>query len=243
MRTPYLSSLALVSAVLLAGCVKSTTTTRTSEGGMFAINPPAPIPPAPTPTPPPPGPTPVPPPATVTPPLAPTPIDISDNPPIGTPNWPRGDSPDGAHGEDVGGLQCLPTMPDTYHVHSHLSIFRDGVQLQVPNHIGIVDLSPTEECYYTLHTHDWSGKIHVEAEAPGVFTLGQFFTIWGQPLEPDNIAGITGKPVEVYIVDNNGVVVEATGDWHDIELISHRQVTIVVGTPIDEIPNYNWRSN
>ena len=43
--------------------------------------------------------------------------------------------------------------------------------------------------------------------------------------------------------DNNGVVTEATGDWNDIELISHREITIQVGTPIAEVPNYTWSAH
>jgi len=47
----------------------------------------------------------------------------------------------------------------------------------------------------------------------------------------------------IYITDDNGVVTEATGDWNDIELLSHREVTIQIGTPIDEIPNYTWSAH
>jgi hypothetical protein len=104
----------------------------------------------------------------------------------------------------------------------------------------IPDLFPG---FYTLHTHDHSGKLHVEAAAPATFTLGQIFRIWGQPLGPDNVAGLTGKPIVVYVTDNNGVVTEATGDWNDIELLSHREITIQVGTPITEIPNYTWTAH
>ena len=43
----------------------------------------------------------------------------------------------------------------------------------------------------------------------------------------------------VYVTDN-GVVTRATGDWNAIELTSHREVTIQVGTRITEIPNFTW---
>jgi hypothetical protein len=178
------------------------------------------------------------------PPLSPVIVDLDDNHRVGIPHWPDGDSPSGAHGETVGPLECFPAAPpETYHVHTHLSIFLDGVGLAVPEHIGIVKLSPTEECFYTLHTHDHSGKLHVEAAAPAMFTLGQLFMIWGQPLGPDNVAGLIGKPIVVYVTDNNGVVTEATGDWNDIELLSHREITIQVGTPITEVPNFTWTAH
>jgi hypothetical protein len=81
----------------------------------------------------------------------------------------------------------------------------------------------------------------VEAAAPGTFTLGQMFQIWGQPLTDTNIAGITGLPVEVFVTDNGTVVeVESATEWDDIELRDRRLITIVVGTPVTEIPNYTW---
>lgn len=240
MNNLKIPSMALVSALLLVGCVKSEVTTRSQSGEILTVDPPTPIP-VPPPAPPP---TPTPP-ATTVPPLSPVIVDISDNPPIGTPHWVNGDTPAGAHGDPMAGLVCYPgaDAPSAYHVHSHLSIFLDNVQLQLPSVIGMITLADGSKCTYSLHMHDHSGKIHVEGPAPAVFTLGQFFQIWGQPLEPDNIAGLTGKPVVIYVTDNNGVVTEASGDWHDIELISHREITIQVGSPIDEIPNYTWRAN
>ena len=97
-------------------------------------------------------------------------------------------------------------------------------------------------CFYAIHTHDKSGKIHVEAAAPGMFTLGMLFEIWGQPLQGDNFAGITGKEVVVYLTDA-GVVSKATGEWKDIELSTHREVTVQIGSAITEIPNYTWSAN
>ena len=109
----------------------------------------------------------------------------------------------------------------------------------MPSQIGIVQLSATSHCNYTTHTHNRTGIIHVEAPAAGTFTLGQFFAIWGQPLGFDNVAGYPGLPVVVYITDN-GVVTPYTGDLSSIELLSHREITIQIGTAISEIPNYTW---
>jgi hypothetical protein len=79
----------------------------------------------------------------------------------------------------------------------------------------------------------------VHGTAPGTFTLGQIFQIWGQPLSSADIAGLTSMPVRVFVVDN-GVVTENTGDWSAIELTSHRTITIQVGTDIAEVPNVTW---
>jgi hypothetical protein len=124
-------------------------------------------------------------------------------------------------------------------VHSHLSIYLNGEALAIPALIGIVDTSPTAHCDYLVHTHDRTGIIHVEAPAPALFTLGQFFSIWGQPLSLTDVAGNPGLPVTVYITDNN-VTSQYTGDPVAIELTAHREITIQIGTPITEIPSYTW---
>jgi hypothetical protein len=189
-----------------------------------------------------PAPTPAPPAASTVPPLSATVVSL-DGQTVGLAHWPDGNTSSGAQGQTVGSLECLATMPETYHVHTHLSIFLNGQALAIPADLGIVDQSPTTRCFYALHTHDKSGKIHVEAAAPATFTLGQLFAIWGQPLESTNVAGLTGMPVTIYVTDNNGVVTEATANWRDIELLSHREITIQVGTPVTEIPNFTWSGN
>ena len=124
-------------------------------------------------------------------------------------------------------------------MHAHLSIYLNGQGLAVPANVGIVQTSPTSHCNYAVHTHDNSGIIHVEAPAAATFTLGQFFALWGQPLSLTDIAGNPGVPVVVYVTDNNQVM-QYTGDLAAIELLSHREITIQLGTPISEIPYYTW---
>jgi hypothetical protein len=180
---------------------------------------------------------------TTVPPQAATAIDLDDNHDVGAFHWEDGNTSDGASGEPMQGLTCDVNMDETYHVHTHLSIFLNGEALQVPGDIGVVRTStPGVRCFYAIHTHDQSGKIHVEAPAPGVFTLGQLFAIWGQNLSSTDVAGFTGMPVTVYTTDD-GVVSVATGDWHDIELASHREITIQIGTAITEIPNFTWSAH
>src|SRR5262245_2111519 len=158
---------------------------------------------------------------------------------LGTMHWQNGDTATGGQGQTVAGLSC-GLMDETYHVHTHLSIFLNGDMLRVPSDIGIVPATSTRAgCTYATHTHDATGKIHVEAPAPGRFTLGQFFEVWGQPLGYDNVAGLTGEPIVVYVSDGS-TVTQYTGDLAEIDLTSHREITIQVGSPISEIPNYTW---
>jgi len=235
MRNHIRSELAAILLVAaLAGC---------GGGGDSSSPPPSSgTPPAPTPAPPPPPP---PPPSSGTdvPPQAATAIDLDDNHQVGVDHWSNGDTADGGQGANMANLDCLINTDETYHVHTHVSIFLNGEAISVPGEIGIVDTAtPGVRCFYNIHTHDKSGKIHVEAPAPGTFTLGQLFAIWGQPLDPTNVAGLTGMPITVYTTDA-GVVSVATGDWHDIELKSHREVTVQVGTAITEIPNFTWSAH
>jgi len=224
MRTE--SFVLLMGALLAGGC-----------GGGGSDSPPAsPAPPPSVPSPPPP------PPAPTVPPLSSTIVSLENDPPIGIDQWPVGDTATGGQGAPVLGMDCIVNPPQTFHVHAHVSIFLDGVQLAVPPYVGGVPQPAGGRCYYPIHTHDRSGKIHVEAAAPGTFTLGQMFTIWGQPLESTNVAGLTGKPIKVFVTDA-GVVTESTSNWGDIELTTHREITFQIGTAIAEIPNYSWSGN
>jgi hypothetical protein len=145
-------------------------------------------------------------------------------------------TPQGGHGQTVDGIACGTQEYATLHVHTHLAIFYNGKQIQVPQYIGFAP-NPAGGCLYWLHTHDASGIIHVESPqlSPpqgGPFTLGMFFDIWGQPLGPSNVAGMAG-PVVAYV---NGSKYE--GDLRAIELHSRQQVVLEIGTPAVPPPNY-----
>jgi hypothetical protein len=173
------------------------------------------------------------------PPLATTPIKLQSQP-IGTVNrWPAGDSSTGGQGQEVDGLMC-GQMAETYHVHGHLSVFLNGDQLQVPQEIGLPAPGGVQ-CAYSMHTHDASGEIHIEAPAPAKFTLGMLFDVWGQPLSTTNVGGITGLPVKLYYFDDGqSVATEYTDDMRNLEIPAHRQITIQVGTTLTVLPVYDF---
>ncbi len=151
---------------------------------------------------------------------------------LGSSAWATGDSAAGGHGATVGGVTCLVT--EDYHVHAHVAIIKNGELLALPSQIGL------QGCAYELHTHDASGIVHVETAAYHRLTLGQLFTVWGQPLSSINVAGITGLPVSVYVNDG-ATLLKYTGDASaDLELSNHRSFTIVLGTDPKEIPTYEW---
>jgi hypothetical protein len=191
-------------------------------------SPPPVVAPPPPPPPPPSG-------GTVLPPLSTTVQDISDEHTIGVAHW--GDPQ--TDGTPIGSFTCIVNPPQDYHVHVHLSIILNNEPLAVPRYIGAAP-SGTTHCFYGLHTHDQSGKIHVESTAAGTFTLGQLFEIWKQPLSNTNVAGITGLPIEVFINDGGTVAKVEEADWASIELKSGRQITIALGSSLTEIPVFTW---
>ena len=188
---------------------------------------------------PPPAPVPPPPPSSTVPPLASPAIALETVTRVGVDRWPAKSTANGGQGQTVGGLDCLPNMLEDYHVHSHLAIYLNGESITVPEEIGITR-SVSPNCFYEIHTHDLKGKLHVEAGAAGVFTLGQFFAVWGEPFNNTTVADITGLPIVVYTVDDNVVTEVPDDEWNDIELTSKRQIVIQIGTPLTEIPNYTW---
>ena len=152
---------------------------------------------------------------------------------VGTRYWPDGITSTGGTGQPVDGVICAAGMVETYHVHSHVAIYKDGQMLAFPAQVGI-----TSACNYETHTHDNTGIIHMETPNVKTFTLGKFFDLWGEPLTSTNVAGVQG-PLVVYINDN-GDVRRYMGDPRDIELTSLRDITLQVGTAIPTLPTYNW---
>lgn len=62
-----------------------------------------------------------------------------------------------------------------YHWHTQLTITVAGNPYTIPADIGL-----TATCSEPLHTHDTSGLIHIETNVGRLYTLGDFFTVWGK---------------------------------------------------------------
>src|SRR5579871_289973 len=140
------------------------------------------------------------------------------------------DTEQGGRGQTVDGIGCGAQEYATLHVHSHLAIFDNGKQIQVPQWIGFAP-SVAGGCLYWIHTHDGSGIIHLEAPdiAPpqgGEYTLGMLFDIWGQPLQRQDVAGFVG-PVTAYV---NGTKYD--GELSAIPLGAHQQIVLMIGKPV-----------
>ena len=200
------------------------------------------VPPAPAPAPgpapaPAPAADPAPPPVEAPLPALAAPVSLEGDPPIGVDRWPDGATTTGGLGQPVQGLSCGGDDL-RFHVHTHLSIILNGQAQAIPPNVGIVRTA-TLDCKYRIHTHDRSGKLHIEGPAPALRTLGEFFAIWGRPLSRDNVADLTGMPIDFFVTDN-GVVTRYHGDPAEIVLASHRHIAIQVGSPVAELPQFTW---
>ncbi len=121
-------------------------------------------------------------------------------------------------------MPCSGTEMLSYHIHAHLEIDIRGAQQVVPANTG-----HRSNCLFWLHTHDDTGLIHVEAPVAANYTLGQFFTIWGQPLSRDAVLGEHVAPGEEVRVFVNGQ--PYTGDPRSVPLAAHEQIVVQLGPP------------
>jgi len=141
------------------------------------------------------------------------------------------------NGEQIDGITCQSSEQVLFHIHAHLTIFVRGAARQVPAGIGIAPPYEVEEtprgafvagaaCFMWLHTHSADGIIHTESPVERTYTLGEFFDIWGQPLDRERVGPAHG-PVTALL---DGRVF--TGDPREIPLLAHAQIQLDVGRPI-----------
>jgi hypothetical protein len=104
----------------------------------------------------------------------------------GKPPW----QPEYAHlRERLHEIGIPPGGSEKFHIHAMLHIYVAGLLVPVPAEIG---LDPAMHIESSLHTHDKTGIIHMEAPHRFNFTLGDFFAVWGVKLGPAQVGGLTG---------------------------------------------------
>lgn len=146
-------------------------------------------------------------------------------------------------GQTVDGITCGAEQLK-YHIHTHLGIFVNGQLKPVPLGVGIVGLvtqgsgaqqvGGASKCYYWLHTHAQDGVIHVESPTTKIYTLGNFFDLWGQPLSASQIGPAKGA-VTAYV---NGK--EYSGDPRSIPLSPHGLIQLEIGKPTVPPKTVDW---
>jgi hypothetical protein len=140
-----------------------------------------------------------------------------------------------AQGQPVDGISCQASEQLVYHIHAHLAVYTSGSQKAIPAGIGIVPpvlSTPTTagpivyggRCFYWLHSHTQDGIIHIESPTERVYTLGNYFDIWNQPLSATQVGPARGA-VTAY-VDGKPFA----GDPRSIPLLPHTLVQLDVGS-------------
>jgi hypothetical protein len=78
---------------------------------------------------------------------------------------------------------------EKFHIHALLRIYVNGLLAPLAADIGLV---PSKGIESSMHTHDGTGIIHMEAPHPFSYTLGDFFQVWGVKLGPAQVGGLHG---------------------------------------------------
>ncbi len=146
--------------------------------------------------------------------------------------------------QDVAGIKCGATEQLAYHIHVHLAVFASGSPRALPGGIGIPGsvVQPSAQgpvaaggqCIYWLHTHAPDGIIHVESPTQRIYTLGEFFDEWHQPLSTNQVAGVRG-PVSALV---NGK--PWTKSPRLIALDPHAVIQLNVGAPAVPFHDLSW---
>jgi hypothetical protein len=147
-------------------------------------------------------------------------------------------------GNTVDGIQCAPIEQLAYHIHAHLQIYVNGQPRQLPGGIGLVTPMAQQtpagpfygatKCYYWLHTHTADGVLHIESPTARIYTLGDFFDEWRQPLTPHQVAGAHGAVTA--FVDGK----PWTRSPRDIPLKPRAQIQLNVGSPSVPFHGISW---
>jgi hypothetical protein len=143
---------------------------------------------------------------------------------LGPAPWPRNVDRLGARLAAIG-LPALSASGTALHIHQHLDVFVHGRRVTVPAGIGI---DATGRFVSPLHTHDSTGVVHVESPTVQLFTLGQFFGVWGVRFTPSCLGGYCaggGDRLRVFL-DGRPVV----GDPLLVPLEEHEEIVVAFGT-------------
>jgi hypothetical protein len=142
-----------------------------------------------------------------------------------------------ASGKAVGRIpSCVRRSQVEVRRNIHLTIFVQGFARQIPAGIGIPNgkaqntprgtFVSAGNCSSVLHTGAADGLIQLRARTDQTYRLGNFFDIWGQPLDQDHVGPATGR-VTVFV---NGQ--PYPGNPRDISLTDANRIQLEVGRPL-----------
>jgi hypothetical protein len=207
----------------------------------------------------------------------------------GTASWNNGapgdsgDPSNAPNGAAVDGMACQSVTEGTsypqsdFSQHVFLGIYFNGTWEAVPQGLGMVNpvapigtgnpahTSNTQEieenqCEYNIHTHDYSGLLHIEDESvpqsdtsfPAYANLQSFLDVSGATLSSTafSIGSSTlAGPVSIYVgtpstqVNKNDLVTSFTpytGSASSLKFSKHMAIWLVIGTPPASLPNVEF---
>jgi len=151
----------------------------------------------------------------------------------------------GRGGQPVDGIHCNIGEQLAYHIHQHLTLYRDGKQVPVPKDIGIPGGDNNPSCYYWIHVHSVApGIIHVESPTARVYSLGNLFDIW-KATRNDAIPRGEGYPDELAAAAaRHDVTVFVQGKlwrkgYRNVLLVDHAVITVEIGKPVVRPPPFS----
>jgi hypothetical protein len=125
------------------------------------------------------------------------------------------------------GLPVLSAESFVVHIHQHLDLYVRGKHEPLPALIGI---NVQQRYLSPIHTHDFSGIVHVESPTRRTFTLGQFWDVYGVKFDAHCVGGECGG-VRVFV---NGT--RYRGNPRGLVLRSHQEIVVAVGAPPRRVP-------
>jgi hypothetical protein len=144
----------------------------------------------------------------------------------------------------VHGITCGPSEQLVYHIHAHLAVFKNGQSYTLPAGIGIPGshavntnqgpIASGGSCIYWLHTHTTDGVIHIESPTKRIYTLGDFFDEWHQPLSANQVGTVSGA-VTAFV---NGK--QWKKDLRAIPLLPHADIQLQIGQPAPAPVKIDW---
>jgi hypothetical protein len=144
------------------------------------------------------------------------------------------------------GLPELGAEQLAYHIHQNLNLYIDGKQVQIPANIGIAGAN--ELAVIHVHPDSAGGSdnvIHIESPEQKLFSLGDFFGVWGLKFTPTSIGGYTdgsGRTLQVFLDGK-----KFTGNPTTLPLANHEVLTVAFGTEA-QLPNpipstFDWANS
>ena len=94
--------------------------------------------------------------------------------------------------------------PNQSHEHATLKIFIDGAETNIPANIGVDDDASCNPGMRGIHTHDATGKLHVETPSSMDAPVGAFFEIWDETFNENQILNSVADKNDELVMYVNG---------------------------------------